>query len=1049
MSGSLGKGAIAWMAQNPVASNLLMVLILAGGVLGLFSTKQEVFPTFSLDMIAVSVPYPGASPAEVEQGIVLAVEDALTGIEGIKRTTSTSAEGSGSVIVELLNGANPDQVLSDVKSAVDRIRSFPEEAEDPNVALASQRSHVVSLVLSGDQDRRTLHALAEKGRADLLAIDGITQVEVEGVPPLELAIEVSREKLESFGLSSADVSRAIAMASLELPGGQIETRSGQILVRVADRRTEGFEFGDIILRGTAQGGVVRLSDVATITDGFEDTDQAGYFNGATAVQLEVFRTGDETPSGVARLSREYAEELRGQVPDGISVDIWDDDSIVLEARMSLLTRNARWGLLLVVAILAMFLDLRLAFWVSLGIPISYFGTLFLMPVMGVSINMITLFAFIVTLGLVVDDAIVVGEAAYAHMEAGMSRLEASIAGAKEMAVPVTFAILTSVAAFSPLLFVPGIMGKVFIFIPLVVITILLFSLVESFFILPAHLGHGSAAATKGTRLNRWTQAKLDIFVERIYRPFLYRAMAARYLVLSVAVALFAITIGLVASGRVPFNFFPRIEMDVVTASVRLPYGSPVEQTERVRVSLEEAADRALESLGGDDDVVMGTYTLVGEAPGGRFGPGETGGHLLTIQLELVPRDEREFGARQFATAWREHVPPMAGIEAMTFGGSGGPHAGSDIGVQLSHDDPKMLADASRELAITLGGYSELMNIDNTFKPGKEQLDFHLKPEAMTLGVTASTLAVQLRGSLYGAEALREQRGRNELKVMVRLPESQRSSEWDLEMMQIRTPAGAFVPLKTVADYERSRAPTSINREEGRRVIDVSADLKPGVDSAREVRDDLEESVIPALVAKYPGLDWSSVGAAREQKESMKALGKGYLLALIAIYALLAIPFRSYVQPLIVMSAIPFGLVGAVVGHMLMGYELSVMSFFGIIALSGVVVNDSLVLIDATNRFREAGANATDAIVGGAVRRLRPIILTSLTTFFGLAPMLLETDVQARFLIPMAISLGCGVLFGTFVILILVPALYMIVEDARGRRSEEQPAAMPMGEPLTA
>ena len=1048
MNNSLGKGAIAWMAQNPVASNLLMVLILAGGVLGLLSTKQEVFPTFSLDMIAVSVPYPGASPAEVEQGIVLAVEDALTGIEGIKRTTSTSSEGSGSVIVELLNGANPDQVLSDVKSAVDRIRSFPEEAEDPNVALASQRSHVISLILSGDQDRRTLHALAEKGRADLLSIDGITQVDVGGVPPLELAIEVSREKLESFGLSSADVSRAIAMASLELPGGQIETRSGQVLVRVADRRTEGFEFGDIIVRGTAQGGVVRLSDVATITDGFEDTDQAGYWGGAPAVQLEVFRTGDETPSKVARLSREYADELRAQVPEGISIDIWDDDSIVLEARISLLTRNARWGLLLVVAILAMFLDLRLAFWVSLGIPISYFGTLFLMPGMGVSINMITLFAFIVTLGLVVDDAIVVGEAAYAHMEAGMSRLEASIAGAKEMAVPVTFAILTSVAAFSPLLFVPGIMGKVFIYIPLVVITILLFSLVESFWILPAHLGHGSAAATKGTRLSRWTQGKLDTFIERVYRPFLYRAMAARYLVLSIAVALFAITIGLVASGRVPFNFFPRVEIDVVTASVRLPYGSPVEQTERVRVMLEEAADRALEPLGGDE-VVVGTYTLLGEAPGGRFGPGETGGHLLTIQLELVHADERDFGARQFATAWREQVPPMAGIEAMTFGGSGGPHAGSDIAVQLSHSDPLLLADASRELATTLGGYSELMNIDNTLKPGKEQLDFHLKPEAMTLGVTASALATQLRGSFYGAEALREQRGRNELKVMVRLPESQRSSEWDLEMMQIRTPTGGFVPLQTVADYERSRAATSINREEGRPVIDVSADLKPGVDSAREVRDDLDENVIPALVAKYPGLDWSSVGAAREQKESMKALGKGYLLALIAIYALLAIPFRSYIQPLIVMSAIPFGLVGAVAGHMLMGYELSVMSFFGIIALSGVVVNDSLVLIDATNRLREAGANATDAIVGGAVRRLRPIILTSLTTFFGLAPMLLETDVQARFLIPMAISLGCGVLFGTFVILILVPALYMIVEDARDRRREQQPAAIPIGEPLPA
>jgi len=1029
------------MTRNPVAANLLMVLILAGGTVGMLSSKQEVFPNFDLDMAVVTVPYPGASPSEVEQAIVLAIEDEVSGLEGAKRITSTSAEGMGTVVIELQNDANPDQVLSDIKTAVDRIRSFPKEAEDPSVFLASQRSHVISVILSGDHDRRTLHALAEQARADLLAVEGITQVDVEGVPPLEVAIEISREKLEAFGLSQVDVSRAVAAASLERPGGQIETRAGQILVRVADRRTEGLEFGDVIVRGTADGGLVRLSDVASITDGFEDTDQASYWGGDPAVRLEVFRTGDETPGGVASLTKEFVDDLAGQLPEGVAVATWDDDSERLTARMQLLTRNAFWGFLLVVCTLALFLDLRLAFWVSLGIPISYFGTLFLMPGMGSSINMITLFAFIVTLGLVVDDAIVVGEAAYAKMEEGMSRLDAAIAGAREMAMPVTFAILTSVAAFAPLLFVPGIMGKVFFFIPSTVIVILLFSLVESFFILPAHLGHGSAAATKGTRLNRWTQARLNAFVERWFRPFLQWAMGARYLVLSIAVAIFAVTIGLVASGRVPFHFFPRIEVDQVTASVRLPYGAPQEQTERVRVVLEEAADRALATRGGDE-VVRGRYTRVGEAEGSRFEPGETGSHLLTLEIEFVPRDERDFGAREFAQAWRAEVPPMAAVEALNFGGSGGPHAGADVAVQLNHSDPDQLAEASRQLAATLGGYDELINIDNSFKPGKEQLDFHLKPEATTLGLTGDSLAMQLRGSLYGAEALREQRGRNEVRVMVRLPESQRSSEWDLEMMQIRTPAGGFVPLETVAWFDRSRAPTSISHEGGRRVVTVSADLKPGVDSAREVRDDIKEGVLPALVDDFPGLGWSNVGAEREQVESMKALGKGYLLALIAIYALLAIPFRSYVQPLIVMSAIPFGVVGAVAGHMLLGYELSLMSFFGIIALSGVVVNDSLVLIDATNRYRKQGMNATEAIVAGAVRRLRPIILTSLTTFFGLAPMLLETDPQARFLIPMAISLGCGVLFGTIVILVLVPALYMIAEDVRARGPERAPVVLP-------
>ncbi len=1022
-------GPIAWMARNPVAANLLMLLIFAGGFLGMCNAKKEVFPAFSPDVIAVAVPYPGASPAEVEQGIVLAVEEAVRGIDGVKRVNSQSAEGSGTVTVELLIDADADQVLSDVKTAVDRIRSFPEEAEDPKVALASRRSHVISVLIAGDVGRKTLHGIAEKARADLLGTGEVTQVSIGGVPPLEVAIEVRRSSLEAYGLSFVDVSRQVAAASLELPGGGIDTRAGEILVRVADRKRDGDEFGDIIVAATDDGSVVRLRDVAAITDGYADTDEAIYFDGRPAVRLSVYRTGDETPKGIATIVKDYAGTLEETLPAGVSLHPWDDDSKMLEARISLLTRNALLGGFLVVLVLALFLDLRLAFWVSLGIPITYLGMLALMPALDVSINMITLFAFIVTLGLVVDDAIVVGEAAYEKMESGLPPLDAAIAGARQMAVPVTFAILTSIAAFSPLLTVPGVMGKIFKLIPAVVIGVLAFSLIESFFVLPAHLGHGPPSDRRGNRVNRAVQARLQGFIERRYKPFLRVAIANRAIVIATAVALFAVTIGTVASGRVPFHFFPRIESDVVVASARLPYGSPLAQTERVKEILEASAAATRDRLGGG---VEGMISNVGRGPEPR-GPArsqEIGGHLVAIELQLVDREAREYGAHAFAAAWRKATPPLAGVETISFSGGGGPSAGADIAIQLSHADTAVLEQASRELEEAYRGYDQLTNIANEFAAGKPQLDFHLKPEARTLGLTAQDVAAQLRGSLFGAEALREQRGRNELKVMVRLPADQRASEHDLRLMQIRTPAGGHVPLLSVAEFERGRSPTSIDREGGKRVVNITADLKPGIDSPREVREDLEGVVLPELLASHPGLGWAPVGSQRAQKESMRALGMGYLLALIAIYALLAVPFRSYVQPVIIMSAIPFGFVGAVLGHAIMGFELSLMSFFGIVALSGVVVNDSLVLIDATNRFKAEGRTAREAIEAGAARRFRPILLTSLTTFFGLAPMLLETDPQARFLIPMAVSLGFGVLFATLIVLILVPALYLVVEDIR-------------------
>lgn len=1039
------RGPIAWMAHNSVAANLLMIVILAAGVFGLLRTKQEVFPAFTLDVVTVSVPYPGASPTEVEQGIVLAVEEEVRAIEGVKRVTSTAREGVASVGLELMLGADADRVLSDVKTAIDRIQSFPEDAEEPTVSLMSQRRTVVNLILSGDQDMKSLQALGERARERLLDHPDITQVDVQGVRDLEIHIEVPRETLDALGLTLDQVAQQIRLASLELPGGSVKTEGGEVLLRVADRRRSGEAFADIVLRGTESGAMVRLGDVANIVDGYADTDLYSFYDGQPAVRLVAYRVGDETPSRVAAVVEGLAEELRAELPEGIQVTLWDDDSKLLESRVDLLMRNARMGLVLVFLVLTAFLDLRLALWVGLGIPISIMGAFALMPVADVSINMVSLFAFIVTLGMVVDDAIVVGENVYEKESSGIPRMQASIEGAQEMIVPVTFSILTTIIAFSPMLLVPGFMGKIFRIMPLIVLFVLMVSWIESFWVLPSHLGHDYGTVQRLMprpvlwvidlieRLRRPIADGLQRFNDHLYRPLLERALAQRYAVVAACFALFVVAIGGLASGMVSFSFFPRLEGDVVTATARLPYGTPIEQTATVQRALEASARRAVEEIG-DEGLVLGMYTGLGQEVGGggpRAGTPQSGSHLVGVQVQLVPSEERTLSSKAFAEAWAATTPPMAGVESMKFSSSSGPGGGAAVDVQLASTRTDELAAASEALLAMLRTYPQLTDHENSYASGKPQLDFHLRPQATTLGLTASDVARQLRAAFYGAEALREQRGRHEIKVMVRLPEDQRDGERDIEQLRIVRPGGATVPLGDVADLERQRAPTEIVREDGQRIVNVRAELAAGVASSREVLEALqaEGGPLEQLRASYPGVSIELAGEQREQGEVFRSLGMNTLLVLLVMYALLAIPFRSYTQPIIVMMAIPMGFVGAIGGHVLMGYSLSMISFFGIIALAGVVVNDSLVLIDATNQRRREGATAWEAVVWGGTRRLRPILLTSLTTFFGLAPMITETSFQARFLIPMAISLGFGVLFATFVILLMVPALYLIVEDA--------------------
>lgn len=1029
------RGPIAWMAGNSVAANLFMVVLVLGGLMVIPTVKQEVFPEFELDIISIAVPYPGASPSEVEQGILLAAEEAVRGLDGIKKVTASAKEGIGTVVVELMTGTNANKALQDVKNAIDRITSFPEDAERPLVQLLTNRREVISLIIYGDLDEGTLRHLGEKAREDILQQDGITTVDLLGVRPLEISIEVPLDTLRRYGLTLADVAAAVQRGAIEIPAGGVDTDGGEVLLRTAERRDYGRQFRDIPVVSRPDGTMVRLDDMATIIDGFRDTDRAAFYNGKPAVRISVARIGDQKPIEIAKTVKTYRDQLSQSLPAGVKVATWVDASEIYRDRINLLNRNAGLGLLLVLFILGAFLELRLAFWVTLGIPISVLGSFLLFPAFDVSINMISLFAFIVTLGIVVDDAVVVGENIFEMRQRGMSSLDAAITGAKQIAVPVTFSILTNIVAFSPMLFVPGLSGKFFRVIPIIAISVFLISLLESLFILPAHLAHQSRkkhrhrfAEVVANGQKRFASA-LSHVIENAYRPSLRIALEFRYLTVAVGLALLIFMIGLVVSGRIQFTFMPSLDADEIQANATLTFGAPIEDTRAVADLLVETAMEVMTENGGMD-ISRGILTDLGVQPV-QDGADLSGSHRAMVSVYLVPSDQRPITATQFANLWRQKLGTLAGLESLTFKYSTGPAPGKPIDIQLAHDNLDLLERAASDLAGILRSYAGVTDIDDGYSRGKPQLDFTIRPEASAFGITAADLGNQLRNAFYGNRAFRQQRGREEIWVMVRLPEDERRSEYHVKRMLLRTPSGGEIPIEEAAEITRNRSYTEINRGDGRRVIDVTADVNPRIANANKVLADLESTSLPSFRERYPGLRVSYEGEQREQRDMLSSLARNFVLAMMVIFALLAIPFRSYVQPLVVMTAIPFGVVGAILGHLVMGYELSIISMMGIVALSGIVVNDSLVLVHAANERRDAGgANPFVAITEAGMRRFRPILLTSLTTFFGLAPMIFETSVQARFLIPMAISLGFGVLFSTAIILVIVPSLYLIIEDLR-------------------
>ena len=1036
--------AITWFVKNPVAANLLMFVMLIGGAMALLTVHQEEFPSMDINMISISVPYLGAAPEESEQGVCIRLEETLEGTEGIEKIQSIASEGSCSVMAMLYEDANQIEVLNEVKSLVDGITTFPIETEKPIVSKITITHDLMQIALSGNTDERTLKEIGNDIREDIVAINGVSTVSLQFVRPYEISIEISEDSLRRYGITLEQIAQVVRNTSLDMPGGTIRTAGGEILLRAKGQAYWGEEFENIIALTRTDGTKVMLSEIAEIRDTFAEGDLTARFNGNPAVMVKVWRVGKEDAINMAADIVRYVERRKMMLPTGLELEIWGDQSKELQERLNTVNSMALGGLVLVVIILAMFLKFRLAMWVAAGIPIALLGTIAMFPYFDISMSSMTVMAFILVLGILVDDAIVVGERVYGHEQMGKPPDQAAIDGAWEVSIPVIFGVLTTMAAFLPLLLATGRMSGFFSVIGWVVVIALAFSIIESQLILPSHLAHRNhSVPTKG--FSKWWdqhQGRLSGWLETLatdyYLPVLRKCVEFRYVTASVGIGILILAMALSMSGRVMFTFFPSIEGDRVYASLEMPEGVSVEVTARGAERLESSAEALkaeLEELTGEANVIRNIFTSIGQKAdrsSGRpnmHGPGRS--HFGEVVIALAPSAERgNLSAKVIATMWREKAGAITDAVKLSFNADEF-SAGEPINYQLTGRDVDVLRAAATDLRAELGRYEGVFDITDSFRAGKQEIKLRLLPEARNLGLTLRDLAGQVRNAFYGSEAQRIQRGQDDVRVMVRFPESGRASIGNLEDMYIRTPQGIEVPFYSVAAFELGRGYSTINRVDGRRVINVIGDIDRSVISPEEINISIQKEVLPGLQAKYPTIAMSLSGEQEERAKSFGGLIQAAMLSLVVIYTLLAIPLKSYVQPIVIMAVIPFGAVGAIIGHWIMGYQLMFFSALGIVALSGVVVNSSLVLVDYINRRRREGMELEKAVLSAGVVRFRPIMLTSVTTFVGLIPLMSTPSPATIFFIPMAISLAFGVLASTFITLIMVPALYQITEDLFG------------------
>ena len=1023
---------IAWFTRNHVAANLLLISIVLGGLFSLSSKLPlEVFPSFVSDRINISVSLRGSTPEDAEKGVTIRIEEALQDLEGIKQISSRSSEGSSQVSVEVDTGYDERELLADIKSRVDAINTFPADAEKPVIGLIQRKREVIAVTVSSDYNEKETLEYAEQVRDELLRIPAITQVELSGVRNYELAIEVSQDTLRQYDLTLAQISSAIANSSSDISAGNLKTEGGDVLIRSKGQAYRKDEFASIVIKNQADGTIIRLSDIATINDDFEETPVRTRFNGKQAAFIDVYRIGPQSAIEVADAVKNYITSEQANLPQGFYLSYWDDDSEVVKSRIATLTSNALQGGILVLGLLTLFLRPAIAFWVFIGIPVSFMGAFMAMAAFGVTINVISLFGFILVLGIVVDDAIVTGENVYTHLKTAKSGEEAAIKGTQEVATPVTFGVLTTVAAFLPLGFIEGARGAIFAQIPVVVIPVLLFSLIESKFVLPAHLKYIKLRQQKGkgSKLEQLQQRFADGFEHAIlkyYQPVLGLALRNKLATVSLFMGVFLIILTMITSGWTKFIFFPRIPSETVRVNLTFPAGTPFEVTNKYIIDMSDKA-RELQRKYQDEETGQSIILNILASTGGRGGAANSG----SVRFEITPAEQREsdIGSRELVKEWRQLIGVIPGAESLTFRAEIG-RSSNPIDIQLSGNSITTLQTVAEQIKQRLATYPSVFDIADSMSDGKEELQIELTEQGLALGLNRVDVSRQVRNSFFGVQVQRIQRGRDDVRVMVRLPIDERRSVADLKDILIQTPNGGRVPLSHVATLVPGQSPSTITRIDRYRTLNVSADVEKADTNMTVLQADLK-TYLDELVQQYPGVSHSLEGEAKEQRESFGSLLWGMVFVFFVIYGLLAIPFKSYLQPLVVMSIIPFGMIGAVIGHWIMAMELTIMSLLGMLALIGVVVNDSLVLVDFINKKRSEGLDLMEAVKTAGVARFRPVMLTSLTTFIGLMPLLFEKATQAQFLIPMAVSLGFGIIFATFITLLLVPVNYMLMERFQG------------------
>ncbi len=1011
---------IAWWANNPVASNLLMVGIILAGILGFFAMERETFPSFKPSQVKIEFVWPGAAPQEVEEQIILRMEEALSNLDNVYRIYSTATENYGEIEIVTYPSVDMESFLNEVKGIVDSVNALPRDMENPRVSRVIYRQEVLRVAVHGNLDERTLKNLAEDIRDEVAALPYVSIVSLFGTRREEITIEVSEDSLRKYGISFADVSDAIRGSSINVSSGRVRTETGDVLLRARNLANSEREFKEIIIRQTDNGAIVRLDDVATVVDGFEDEEILATLNGEPAVLVQIMSTDKMQIVKLSDSVRSWMAEREKTLPEGVGLSIWLDEANTYKSRMNTISSSASLGLLLVFLVLFLTLRPKVAFWVTAGIAVAFMGTFAMLPANDVSLNILSTFAFLLVLGIVVDDAIVVGESIYEHSHK-YKGVDASVKGAMAVSKPVIVAVLTTIVAFAPWFFLTGEDAQATKQLSIVITAALTISIIEAFFILPAHLRHLKHREKLG-RFAAWQkriEQRLVKFARTTYHGWVSAAVKHRYLTTSIFLAMFVISHGIYSNGWVKFSFMPEVEAEIIYLNVTLPTGTPYKRALKILDQLQEAELKLIDEVekraiseGGTGKLIQGWYTR------------SRRDSVIAI-IALAPPEERDLSAKETALRLRElvgDVPDADEIEINYTMNNSTPR----VSFVLKHRDMKMLQAAANDLKAKLHEYEGTFYVRDNMRGETFELHLQLLPGAEKLGIDLAMVSEQVRQAYYGEEVQRLPRENGDVRVMVRYPKESRYNLESLNNFRIRTDDGREIPLLSVVDIEVVAGVQRIQRQDGERVVRVTADVTSDVMS--DINDDVVNNFLPTLETKYPEIVVRHSGQAQAEEEFLNELLSLYLVALFVMYALIAVAFKSYFLPLLIMTAIPFAFMGAVYGHLAFGVSMAMFSFFGIGAAAGVVVNDNLVLVDYVERLRREGRSAVEAVVEAGVARFRPILLTTVTTFVGLVPIMLERSTDAQFLKPAVLALAFGVLFALFVTVFLVPSLYCVGDD---------------------